>query len=123
MKLELGEGGNPFWQNHRLYQSYMKENMKSRHNGAPVFLIQLCGMILLHYYDFHMSDFLSSGTHLGIGGAFCDVLDNNMPPIILQLGGYVNLQHDYIRRNLREAVNTLWALHEAIRQIPLYVFL
>jgi hypothetical protein len=120
VKLELGEGGNPFWQNHRLYQSYTKKNMKSRHNGAPVFLIQLCGMTILHY-DFHISDFLPSGTHLGIGGGFCDALD--MPPVVLQLGGYVNLQHDYIGRNLREAVNTLWALHEAIKQIPLYVFL
>ena len=43
VKLELGEGGNPFWQNHCLYPSYTKKNMKSHHNGAPVFLIQLCG--------------------------------------------------------------------------------
>jgi hypothetical protein len=42
VKLELGEGGNPFWQNHRLYQSYIK-NSSARHNGAPVFLVQLCG--------------------------------------------------------------------------------
>lgn len=52
VKLELGEGGNPFWQNHRLYQSYTKANLKRRRNGAPVFLIQLCGTTFLHY-DFH----------------------------------------------------------------------
>jgi hypothetical protein len=44
IKLELGEGGNPFWQNHRLYQSYTKKNLQSRRNGAPVFFVQLCGM-------------------------------------------------------------------------------
>lgn len=49
VKLELGEGGNPFWQNHRLYQSYTKENKQSRQNGAPVFFIQLCGMTSLCY--------------------------------------------------------------------------
>ena len=54
VKLELGEGGNPFWQNHRLYQSYAKENLNSRQNGAPVFLVQLCGMTLLDY-DIHIS--------------------------------------------------------------------
>jgi hypothetical protein len=54
VKLELGEGGNPFWQNHRLYQSYTKSNPESRRNGAPVFLIQLCGMTFL-YHDFHIS--------------------------------------------------------------------
>lgn len=55
VKLELGEGGNPFWQNHRLYQSYTKENLKSRRNGAPVFLIQLCGTVIFLHYDFHIS--------------------------------------------------------------------
>jgi len=54
VKLELGEGGNPFWQNHRLYQSYTKENIQSRQNGAPVFFIQLCGMTSLRY-DFTIS--------------------------------------------------------------------
>ena len=67
--------------------------------------------------------FLSQGTHLGIGRGFCDAVDNNKPPIVLQLGGYVNLQYDYVGRNLREAVNTLWGLLEAINRIPLYVFL
>lgn len=66
---------------------------------------------------------LSQGTHLGIGGGFCDAVDNNKPPIVLQLGGYVNLQYDYIGRNLHEAVNTLWGLYEAVNRIPLYVFL
>ena len=56
VKLELGEGGNPFWQNHRLYQSYTKLNDISRHNGAPIFLVQLCGMTFLHY-DFHFVKF------------------------------------------------------------------
>jgi hypothetical protein len=54
VKLELGEGGNPFWQNHRLYQSYTKAIPKSRHNGAPVFLVQLCGMTFL------CNDFINS---------------------------------------------------------------
>jgi hypothetical protein len=54
VKLELGEGGNPFWQNHRLYQAYTDANPKSRFNGAPVFFIQLCGMNFLQY-DFHSS--------------------------------------------------------------------
>jgi hypothetical protein len=54
VKLELGEGGNPFWQNHRLYQSYTDNNPKSRFNGAPVFFIQLCGMNFLQY-DFNSS--------------------------------------------------------------------
>jgi hypothetical protein len=54
VKLELGEGGNPFWQNHRLYQSYAEKNPKSRFNGAPVFFVQLCGMNFLHY-DFCFS--------------------------------------------------------------------
>ena len=67
--------------------------------------------------------FVPPGTHLGIGGGFCDTLDNNEPPIVLQLGGYVNLQYDYVGRNLHEAVNTLWGLYVAIKQIPLYVFL
>ena len=44
VKLELGEGGNPFWQNHRLYQSYIQTNLNARRNGAPVFFVQLCGM-------------------------------------------------------------------------------
>jgi hypothetical protein len=65
--------------------------------------------------------FLPPGTHLGIGGGFCDAL--NDPPVVLQLGGYVNLQYDYVGRNLREAVNTLWGLYQAIDQIPMYVFL
>ena len=67
--------------------------------------------------------FLSQGTHLGIGRGFRDAVDNNKPPIVLQLGGYVNLQYDYVGRNLCEAVNTLWGLYEAINRIPLYVFL
>jgi hypothetical protein len=54
VKLEFGEGGNPFWQNHRLYQSYAEKNPKSRFNGAPVFFVQLCGMNFLHY-DFCFS--------------------------------------------------------------------
>jgi hypothetical protein len=122
VKLELGEGGNPFWQNHRLYQSYIQSNLKARNNGAPVFFVQLCGMTSLHK-DFHISYFFSpSGTHLGVGGGFCDAQDNDQPPIVLQLGGYVNLQFDFVGRNLRETVNTLWALSEAVKQIPKYVF-
>ena len=65
--------------------------------------------------------FLSQGTHLGIGGGFCDALDHDKPPIVLQLGGYVNLQHDYVGRNLREAVNCLWGLHNAVNLNPRYV--
>lgn len=120
VKLEFGEGGNPFWQNHRLYQTYATENFESRNNGAPIFLVQLCGTTFL-FNDLHISQILPSGTHLGIGGAFYDVPDK--PPVALQLGGYVNLQNDYVGRNLRETVNSLWALHEAIKLIPRYVFL
>jgi hypothetical protein len=122
VKLELGEGGNPFWQNHRLYQSYTKENIQSRRNGAPVFFIQLCGMTSLRYGS-TISYILPSGTLLGVAGGFYDVTDDSISPAVLQLGGYVNLQRDYVGRNLREAVNTLWALHEAISQIPTYAFL
>ena len=62
VKLELGEGGNPFWQNHRLYQSYIKKNLHSRHNGAPVFLVQLCGMTF-QCCDFYISNaFISRNT-------------------------------------------------------------
>lgn len=64
----------------------------------------------------------SPGTHLGIAGGFYDAINDNKSPVVLQLGGYVNLQHDYVGRNLREGVNTLWALHEAVKQIPTYVF-
>jgi hypothetical protein len=62
VKLELGEGGNPFWQNHRLYQSYIKKNLRARHNGAPVFLVQLCGMTF-QCGDFYISNiFVSRNT-------------------------------------------------------------
>lgn len=66
---------------------------------------------------------LPSGTHLGIGGGFCDALGDNVPPITLLLGGYVNLQHDYVGRNICEAVNTLWALKKGVDKILEYVFL
>jgi hypothetical protein len=49
VKTELGEGGNPFWQNHRVYQSYTENQENDCSNGAPVFLVQLCGMSLLNY--------------------------------------------------------------------------
>jgi len=57
VKLELGEGGNPFWQNHHLYQSYIKENMQARCR-APVFFVQLCGMAFL-LYDFYNLNFFT----------------------------------------------------------------
>lgn len=44
VKTELGEGGNPFWQNHRVYQSYTENPKNDCSNGAPVFLVQLCGL-------------------------------------------------------------------------------
>jgi hypothetical protein len=60
---------------------------------------------------------------LGVAGGFYDATDDSISPAVLQLGGYVNLQRDYVGRNLREAVNTLWALREAIGEIPSYAFL
>jgi len=62
VKLEMGEGGNPFWQNHRLYQSYAKENMQSRRNGAPMFFLQLCGTTFYLYCNFHISNIFSRYT-------------------------------------------------------------
>ena len=70
VKLELGKGGNPFWQNNHLYQSYMKKNMKSHHNGAPVFLLQLCGMTILHLLFPHFWLFIFRNTSWGRGGIF-----------------------------------------------------
>ena len=78
VKLELGEGGNPFWQNHQLYQSYTKENMQSHRNGAPIFFVQLCGMSILPNNGFQISNVSPPGTNLGIGGGFYDTINNNM---------------------------------------------
>jgi hypothetical protein len=53
---------------------------------------------------------------MGVGGAICD--SKNAPPVVLQLGGYINLQYDHCGRSYNDTLNTLWALHQAIRQIP-----
>jgi len=55
VKLEMGEGGDPFWQNNQLYQTFVKEP-QVRGTGAPVFLVQLCGMTLTNYNYFQISD-------------------------------------------------------------------
>ena len=47
VKLEPGKGGDPFWQNGRIYQLYVEQNPKARENGAPVFFIQLSGMAFI----------------------------------------------------------------------------
>jgi hypothetical protein len=47
VKLEPGKGGDPFWQNGRIYQLYVEQNPKARENGAPVFIIQLSGMAFI----------------------------------------------------------------------------
>jgi hypothetical protein len=54
VKLEMGEGGDPFWQNNRLYQSFITEP-QVRETEAPVFFVQLCGMTPNYNY-FQTSD-------------------------------------------------------------------
>lgn len=73
VKLELGEGGNPFWQNHRLYQTYTSRHLNARYNGAPIFFMQLCGMTFV-YYDFHISQSLFQERILGLVGGFTTYL-------------------------------------------------
>ncbi|KAF8868439.1 hypothetical protein CPB84DRAFT_1756235 [Gymnopilus junonius] len=70
----------------------------ARYNGMPVFFVQL------------------AGTHLSIGGGFCDA--KNKPPVILQFGGQTNLQQDFIGTNYIEGVKKLWALRQALQLIP-----
>jgi len=55
VKLEMGEGGDPFWQNNRLYQTYIKDP-RVLATGAPVFFVQLCGMTPTNYNYFQTSD-------------------------------------------------------------------
>ncbi|KAF8868754.1 hypothetical protein CPB84DRAFT_1755778 [Gymnopilus junonius] len=88
IKQDLGVGGNPFWQNHRLYQSYIAQCPAAWYNG----------------------------THLSIGGSFCDA--KNKPPIVLQFGGQTNLQQDFVGMNYLEGVKKLWALRQALQLIP-----
>jgi hypothetical protein len=115
VKLEMGEGGDPFWQNNRLYQTYIELCPEALKNGAPVFFLHLCGN-LTFIQLFPHSDCFSPGVHLGIGGAFCDAKDQ--PPIFQQLGGYVNLQYDYTGRSFDEGYYMIRALQHAIKLIP-----
>ena len=48
VKLELGLGGDPFWQNSRLYRLYTQRTKNACGNGAPVFFIHLTGMPIIH---------------------------------------------------------------------------
>jgi len=115
VKLEMGEGGDPFWQNNRLYQTYIELCPDALRTGAPVFFLHLCGnMIFIQLFPH--SDFFSPGVHLGVGGAYCDAKEQ--PPVFQQLGGYVNLQYDYTGRSFDEGFNMIRALRHAIKQIP-----
>jgi len=115
VKLEMGEGGDPFWQNNRLYQTYIELCPDVRKTGAPVFFVHLCGNMTFIQLLPH-SDYFSLGVHLGIGGAYCDA--KRHPPVFQQLGGYVNLQYDHTGRSFDEGFKTIRALQYAIKQIP-----
>ena len=59
VKLEPGQGGDPFWQNGRAYRLYiekhLEKNPKVWENGAPVFFIQLSGTKFIHsWFDVHV---------------------------------------------------------------------
>ena len=53
---------------------------------------------------------------MGVGGGFCHAKYG--APVVLQLGSYINLQYDHFGRSFNDALNTLWALHQGIKQIP-----
>jgi hypothetical protein len=116
IKLEMGEGGDPFWQNNRLYQTFITSCPAVRKSGAPVFFLHISGMTFMHDNYFHFSHFFSPGVHLGLGGAYCDAKDE--PPVVQQLGGYVNLQYDFTGRNFDEGYRMIRALRHAIKEIP-----
>jgi len=116
IKLEMGEGGDPFWQNNRLYKTLIDSCPPVRKSGAPVFFLHLSGMTFMQDNYFHISHIFSPGVHLGVGGAYCDAKDQ--PPVVQQLGGYVNLQFDFSGRNFEEGYRLIRALFHAIKEIP-----
>jgi hypothetical protein len=67
VKLEMGEGGDPFWQNNRLYQTYIELCPNVRRTGAPVFFLHLSGNMTFIQL-FHILTFPSRGSFGGRWG-------------------------------------------------------
>jgi hypothetical protein len=63
VKLEPGRGGDPFWQNGRIYQLYAQNNPTAGDNGAPVFFIQLSGTTFIRYGFYIAYVFFSRHPH------------------------------------------------------------
>ena len=68
VKLEPGKGGDPFWQNGRIYQLYVQNNPRACENGAPVFFIQLSGTTFICYGFYITYAFFSRHIH---GNRWC----------------------------------------------------